>query len=604
MALRVISWKVTRLKSPLKSFFKTFLASFLGSAVLLCALVIFLITSIIASVAKSSDSTVELKEKTVLYMDLSDDIPERTIKNNFQMLLKGNDMDVAGLNDILNNIDAAAIDPNIEGIFLDLSIIGTSSANIEEIRNRLISFKESGKFIISYAESYSQSAYYLASVSDNIYMLPDGVLDIHGLASQGIFYKNLLERLDIEMQIIRPANNKFKSAVEPYFLDKMSDSNREQTSVYLNSIWNKICNDISVSRNIKVETINKVADELTFMTDAQAAVDYGFIDELIYKDELLAKLHELTNTPDDKKLNIIKNIQYANVRPEMMTGDDDIAIIYATGQIIDGEGDDSTIGSTTLSAAIRKARTDKNIKAIVMRVNSPGGSAVASEVIRREVELAANEKPFIVSMGTYAASGGYWISSSSDYIFADPNTLTGSIGVFGTFPNLKGFLNDKVGLTFDEVKTNENSDFGSLYKPLSPYQMTMMQKSVTDTYDDFITLVSNERDLRKTFVDSIGQGRVWSGTDAIGIGLVDELGGIDKAIAYAAEQAELTSYSIKELPKQEDPFENLFKTKTQEYYTKAIMKKNLGASYKYFEAIENISKIEGVQALMPIVVLE
>ena len=588
----------------MKSFFKTFLASFLGSAVLLCALVIFLITSIIASVAKSSDSTVELKEKTVLYMDLSDDIPERTIKNNFQMLLKGNDMDVAGLNDILNNIDAAAIDPNIEGIFLDLSIIGTSSANIEEIRNRLISFKESGKFIISYAESYSQSAYYLASVSDNIYMLPDGVLDIHGLASQGIFYKNLLERLDIEMQIIRPANNKFKSAVEPYFLDKMSDSNREQTSVYLNSIWNKICNDISVSRNIKVETINKVADELTFMTDAQAAVDYGFIDELIYKDELLAKLHELTNTPDDKKLNIIKNIQYANVRPEMMTGDDDIAIIYATGQIIDGEGDDSTIGSTTLSAAIRKARTDKNIKAIVMRVNSPGGSAVASEVIRREVELAANEKPFIVSMGTYAASGGYWISSSSDYIFADPNTLTGSIGVFGTFPNLKGFLNDKVGLTFDEVKTNENSDFGSLYKPLSPYQMTMMQKSVTDTYDDFITLVSNERDLRKTFVDSIGQGRVWSGTDAIGIGLVDELGGIDKAIAYAAEKAGLTSYSIKEFPKQEDPLQNLFKTETQEYYTKAIMKKNLGSSYKYLEAIENISKIEGVQALMPMVVVE
>lgn len=588
----------------MKSFFKTFLASFLGSAVLLCALVIFLITSIIASVAKSSDSTVELKEKTVLYMDLSDDIPERTIKNNFQMLLKGNDMDVAGLNDILNNIDAAAIDPNIEGIFLDLSIIGTSSANIEEIRNRLISFKESGKFIISYAESYSQSAYYLASVSDNIYMLPDGVLDIHGLASQGIFYKNLLERLDIEMQIIRPANNKFKSAVEPYFLDKMSDSNREQTSVYLNSIWNKICNDISVSRNIKVETINKVADELTFMTDAQAAVDYGFIDELIYKDELLAKLHELTNTPDDKKLNIIKNIQYANVRPEMMTGDDDIAIIYATGQIIDGEGDDSTIGSTTLSAAIRKARTDKNIKAIVMRVNSPGGSAVASEVIRREVELAANEKPFIVSMGTYAASGGYWISSSSDYIFADPNTLTGSIGVFGTFPNLKGFLNDKVGLTFDEVKTNENSDFGSLYKPLSPYQMTMMQKSVTDTYDDFITLVSNERDLRKTFVDSIGQGRVWSGTDAIGIGLVDELGGIDKAIAYAAEKAGLTSYSIKEFPKQEDPLQNLFKTETQEYYTKAIMKKNLGSSYKYLEAIENISKIEGIQALMPMVVVE
>ena len=237
-----------------------------------------------------------------------------------------------------------------------------------------------------------------------------------------------------------------------------------------------------------------------------------------------------------------------------------------------------------------------------MRVNSPGGSAVASEVIRREVELAANEKPVIVSMGNYAASGGYWISSSSDYIFADPNTLTGSIGVFGTFPNLEGFFNDKLGLTFDEVKTNKNSDFGSLTKPLTPYQMKMMQKHVTDTYDDFITLVSTERNLRKTFVDSIGQGRVWSGTDAIEIGLVDELGGIDKAIAYAADKAGLSSYSIKEYPKQEDVLESLFKTETQEYYTKSNMKQNLGKAYQYLETIEKINQTEGVQALMPFVI--
>lgn len=588
----------------MKSFFKTFLASFLGSAVLLGVIVILLITSLIASIANSSETNVTLKPKTVLYMNLNYDIPERTNSNSLAMYFNTDKVDMAGMNDILNNIDAAATDANIEGIFLDLSTIGTSTANIEEIRNRLISFKESGKFLISYAEAYTQSAYYLASVSDKIYMLPDGVLDIHGIASQGTFYKHLLEKLDIEMQIIRPANNRFKSAVEPYFLDEMSDANREQTSVYLNSMWNKICSDISASRNIEIETINKMADELTLMFDTQAAVDYGFIDELIYKDELLAKLHELTNTDDNKKINIIKNTQYAKVRPELMKGEDNIAIVYASGQIIDGEGDDTKIGSTTLSAAIRKARTDKKVKAIVMRVNSPGGSAVASEVIRREVELAAKEKPVIVSMGSYAASGGYWISSTADYIFADPNTLTGSIGVFGTFPNLKGFLNDKVGLTFDEVKTNENADFGSLYKPLTPYQMTMMQKHVTDTYDEFITLVSETRGLRKTFVDSIGQGRVWSGTDAIAIGLVDELGGIDKAIAYAADKAGLTSYSIKEFPKQEDPLQNLFKTETQEYYTKAIMKKNLGSSYKYLEAIENISKIEGVQALMPMVVVE
>ena len=588
----------------MKSFFKTFFASFLGSAVLLIVLVILLIGSFVSSVAKSSETNVTLKPKTVLYMNLNYDIPERTNKNSLEMYFNIDDIDMAGMNDILNNIDAAANDPNIEGIFLDLSTIGTSSANIEEIRNRLISFKESGKFIISYSETYSQSAYYLASVSDKIYMLPDGILDIHGMASQAMFYKHLLEKLDIEMQIIRPANNKFKSAVEPYFLDEMSEANKEQTSVLLNSIWNKICNDISVARNIDVNTINQMADDLTLMFNSQAAVEYGFVDELIYKDELLAKLHELTNTPDNKKLNIIKNTQYAKVRPELYKGEDKIAIVYASGQIFDGEGDDNKIGSTTLSAALRQARNDNKVKAIVMRVNSPGGSAVASEVIRREVELAAKEKPVIVSMGNYAASGGYWISSTADYIFADPNTLTGSIGVFGTIPNFEGFLNDKIGLTFDEVKTNKNSDFGTLSKPLSPYQMTMMQKHVTETYDNFITLVSETRGLRKTFVDSIAQGRVWSGTDALEIGLVDELGGIDKAIAYAADKAGLTSYSIKEFPKQKDPFEDLFKTETQKYYTKAVMKNNLGSTYQYLEAIENISRIEGIQALMPMVVVE
>lgn len=593
----------------MKSFFKTFFASFLGSALLLLVIVIFLISSLLSSIASSTETKVTLKPQTVLYMNLNYDIPDRTSKNSLGMAFSGlnfnlDEIDMAGMNDILNNIKAAATDPNITGIFLELSTVGTSSANLEEIRNQLIEFKKSGKFLISYAEAYSQSAYYLASVSDKIYMLPDGIIDIHGMASQSMFYKHLFEKLDIEMQIIRPANNKFKSAVEPYFLDKMSDANREQNSVLLTSIWNKICNDISKSRNISVETINKMADDLTLMFDTQAALDNNFIDGLKYKDEIIAELHQLTNTADNKKINIIKNTPYAKVRPEIYEGEDKIAIVYASGQIIDGEGDETTIGSITLSEALRQARNDKKVKAIVMRVNSPGGSAVASEVIRREVELAAKEKPFIVSMGNYAASGGYWISSSSDYIFADPNTLTGSIGVFGTVPNLKGFFNDKLGLTFDEVKTNENSDFGSITKPMTPYQLAMMQKHVTDTYDDFITLVSSTRDLRKTFVDSIGQGRVWSGTDAIEIGLVDELGGIEKAIVYAADKAGLENYSIKEYPKQEDIFESLFKTETQEYYTKSVMKEKLGDSYKYLEALESLNKIEGVQALMPIAVID
>ncbi len=535
-------------------------------------------------------------------MTLDYEIPERTNPNDLGFIFTGTSLkasDNAGMNDILNNIKAATIDPNISGIFLELSQIGTSTANIEEIRNALNEFKKSGKFVVCYSEAYSQNAYYLASIADDIYMFPDGVLDIHGMASQNMFYKHLFDKLDIEMQIIRPENNKFKSAVEPYFLDKMSDANREQNAVLLNSIWNKITNDISISREIDINTINTLADDLTLMFEPETALENNFIDGLLYRDELIDKLHQYLNIESSKKLNLIKNTQYAKVRPELYNGEDKIGIVYAEGQIIDGEGDDTTIGGESLSKAIRAARNDKKVKAIVMRVNSPGGSAMASEVIRREVELAAKEKPVIVSMGNYAASGGYWISSSANYIFADPNTLTGSIGVFGTMPNLKGFMNDKLGLTFDEVKTNENSDFGTLTKPLSPYQFKMMQKHVTDTYDDFITLVSNTRNLRKTFVDSIAQGRVWSGRDAIGLGLVDELGGIEQAIAYAAEKAELDSYSIKEFPKQEDMFESLLKTDKQEYYTKTILKNKLGDKAQYLEALERLNQTEGVQALMP-----
>ena len=587
----------------MKSFFKTFLASFLGSALLLIVLFIVMITSIVSSIVASSETAVAIKPQSILYMTLDYEIPERTNANDLGFIFTGSSFKVsdnAGMNDIINNIKAAATDPNISGIFLELSTIGTSSANIEEIRNELNEFKKSGKFIVSYAETYSQSAYYLASVADEIYMFPDGILDIHGMASQNMFYKHLFEKLDIEMQIIRPENNKFKSAVEPYFLDKMSDANREQNTVLLNSIWNKICNDISVSRGIDVNTINDLADDLTLMFEPETALENKFIDGLMYRDELIAKLKQNLNIEDSKKLNLIKNTQYAKVRPELYNGKDKIGIVYAEGQIIDGEGDDTTIGGESLSKAIRAARNDDKVKAIVMRVNSPGGSTMASEVIRREVELASKEKPVIVSMGNYAASGGYWISSSADYIFADPNTLTGSIGVFGTVPNLKGFMNDKLGLTFDEVKTNENSDFGTLTKPLSPYQLKMMQKHVTETYDDFITLVSETRNLRKTFVDSIAQGRVWSGSNAIEIGLVDELGGIEQAIAYAAEKAGLESYSIKEFPKQEDMFESLLQTNKQEYYTKTILKDKLGDKVKYLEALERLNQTEGVQALMPL----
>ena len=578
-------------------------ASCLGSALMLIILFIILIWTI----GSSSQSTVTVKPKSVLYMDLSYDIPERTSSDNLSSVLgslQNKNADMSGLNDIIANIDYAKNDPNISGIFLEMSSVGTSPANIEEIRNHIISFRESGKFVITYSETMAQNAYYLATAGNEIYINPDGMLDIHGMASQIMFYKHLLDKLDIEIQIIRGPNNKFKSAVEPYFLDKMSDANREQMEKLLNSIWFKIVSDINVSRGINIQRINELADNLALTFDAGVALDEGFVDGLAYRDEIIARIKDLADIEKSGKINVVTNSQYASARPEPKAKADKIAVIYANGQIIDGDGDDATIGSTTLSKAIREARENKKVKAIVMRVNSPGGSALASEVIRREVELAKAEKPFIISMGNYAASGGYWISSEGNYIFADPTTLTGSIGVFGTFPNAKKFLNETVGLTFDVAKTNKNADFGSITEPLTDYQKAMLQKYVGKTYNDFTALVARTRGLRQSYVDSIGQGRVWTGADALELGLVDELGGLDKAIEYAANKANLKDYSIKNYPKQKDLMETLLSGNLTEPYTKSLIKKRLGSNYTYIETFENVSRLNGIQALMPFMIVE
>lgn len=587
----------------MKQFFKFMFASCLGSALMLIILFIILLWTI----GSSSQSTVTVKPKSVLYMDLSYNIPERTSNDNLSSVLgslQNKNADMSGMNDIIANIDYAKNDPNISGIFLEMSSVGTSPANIEEIRNHIISFRESGKFVITYSETMAQNAYYLATAGNEIYINPDGMLDIHGMASQIMFFKHLLDKLDIEIQIIRGPNNKFKSAVEPYFLDKMSDASREQMEKLLNSIWFKIVSDINVSRGISIQRINELADNLALTFDAGVALDEGFVDGLAYRDEIIARIKDLAGIEKSRKINVVTNSQYASARPEPKAKADKIAVIYANGQIIDGDGDDATIGSTTLSKAIREARENKKVKAIVMRVNSPGGSALASEVIRREVELAKAEKPFIISMGNYAASGGYWISSEGNYIFADPTTLTGSIGVFGTFPNAKKFLNETVGLTFDVAKTNKNADFGSITEPLTDYQKAMLQKYIGNTYNDFTALVARTRGLRQSYVDSIGQGRVWTGADALELGLVDELGGLDKAIEYAANKANLTDYSIKNYPKQQDLMETLLSGSLTEPYTKSLIRKRLGNNYTYIETFENVSRLNGIQALMPFMIVE
>ena len=586
-------------------FYKVVLAAFIGTLIALVInffIKVGVVSSMISNLSKSeSETSTTVKPNSVLYMKLDYEIPDRTTDNpfgniNFQTMETS---DATGLNEILRNIENAKTDANIKGIYLELSSIPTSMATIQEIRNKLIEFKESGKFIVAYGESYGQSAYYLASIADKIFLNPEGAMDLHGMASQIMFYKHLLEKLDIEMQIVRGPNNRVKSAVEPDFLDKMSEANREQMDKLLGTVWGQILASISQSRNISVAHLNQIADNLDVLFNAQKALEYGLVDNLYFKDQVLDELKGLTGS--NKSINAVGNANYAKSYKDKNVSKNEVAVIYASGQIFDGKGnEEQAIYSENLSKTIRKAREDKNVKAIVLRVNSPGGSALASAIIGRELDLTKEVKPVIVSMGNYAASGGYWISAKADYIFADPTTLTGSIGVFGTFPNAQGFLNDKIGLTFDVAKTNENADFPNFTQPLTEFQYNKLQEMVGKTDNDFTQRVAEGRGLRQTFVDSIGQGRVWAGADAIGLGLVDKLGDMEDAIAYAVEKANLgNDYKVTEWPKQKDFFTRLMESMNKTDELDAAMKQKLGVYYNYYKGLENLNNNTGIQARMP-----
>lgn len=586
-------------------FFKVLLAAFVGT--LIALLIVFFVkvavySALISGMSKMSSETTStvLKPNSVLFMKLNYDIPDRTADNPFKSI-DFNTMEpieTTGLNEILRNIEHAKADPKIKGIYMELSSIPTSTATLEEIRNKLIEFKKSGKFIAVYGETLSQSAYYVASVADKIWLNPEGIIDLHGMASQIMFYKHLLEKLEVEMQIVRGPNNRFKSAVEPYFLDKMSEANREQMDKLLGTIWGKILQGISESRGISVEQLNQIADNLELMTDAQKALDYGLVDNLFFKDQVVEQLKALTGSGNT--VNAVNNANYAKSYKAKNYNKNEVAVIYASGQIFDGKGNEENIYSENLAKTIRKVREDRNVKAVVLRVNSPGGSALASAIIGRELDLTKEEKPLIVSMGNYAASGGYWISAKGDYIFADPTTLTGSIGVFGTFPNMQGLFNNKLGLTFDVVKTNENADFGNFTQPLTPFQYAKLQENVVKTYDEFTLRVAEGRGLRQSYVDSIGQGRVWAGADAIELGLVDQLGDLEDAIAYAVEKANLgNDYKVSEWPEQKDFFLRVMESMNKTDEIQVAMKRKLGVYYNYLEGLDNLQKNTGIQARMP-----
>ncbi len=585
----------------MKQFFGAFFGSCLG--ILVTGLVITII--VIASVASVFSEAIKMKsthvskhkENTVLRINLNADIKERGVDNPFGDLDLGPFMpkSTVGLNDIIESIKNAKSDNDIKGIYLEVSNPEAGFATIEEIRNALLDFKTSGKFIFTYSEGYSQKAYYIASTANKLYLNPQGSLEIKGLSSQIMFYKKMLEKLNVEVQIFR--HGKFKSAIEPFMLDKMSDANREQVEIYLGSLWGQMISGIGKSRTISVNEINDMANQLSIRSP-EDALKYKLVDGLKYEDEVFSDIKKNLHVKESDKISFLSLDDYFKSDVNDETSKDKIAIIYAVGEIESGEGDDDKIGSVRIAKAIRDARLDNSIKAIVFRVNSPGGSALASDVIWRETVLAQKTKPFIVSMGDVAASGGYYISCAADRIFAQPNTITGSIGVFGMIPNAQKALSEKLGITVDTVNTNKHSDVGTILRGVTSVEFDYVQQSVENIYDVFISKVALGRKTTKSKIDSIGQGRVWSGADAIKINLVDELGGIKDAIAYAAKQAKLSSYKTIDLPKQKDPIQDLFDNTKDEMETRA-MKTNLGEQYIYIKQLKNVLKLKGVQARLP-----
>ena len=582
----------------MSKFLKYTLATVLG--VFIAGIIsFFLFLGIISAIVSSAeDKEVISDAHSILYLNLDYQIADRGINDPFSPLnlMEFSIKENPGLDEIVRSINKAKEDPNIDGIYLNAPTVLAGMSSTQEIRNVLENFKTSGKFIVAYATAFDQKGYYLASVADKLYLHPEGLIYFAGLNGQVTFYKGALEKLGIEMQIIR--HGQFKSAVEPFMLDKMSDASKKQTGALINSVWDKIVRSISVSRGISIDDLNKYADDLA-LNNPKLALEFGFVDGLKYNDEVKDYLVSFVGGEKEKDLKLIRVDKYINTSyyKSGSKSRDKIAVIYASGEIMPGKGDDTYIGDKNIVKALKDARENSRVKAVVLRINSPGGSALVSDLIWREVELTKAEKPVVASMSDVAASGGYYIACNSTRIFAEPTTITGSIGVFGMIPNAQELMNDKLGITFDEVMTNKNADFMDLTKPLSAFQRAVIQKSIENVYSSFVNKVAKGRNMEFDDVDAIGQGRVWTGEQAIDLGLVDTLGGLEDAIVYAAKVAELTDYRILSLPVQKDPFMKMLEDFSGESST--LIDKKLGVFSKYVKYIKNLENQDIIQARMP-----
>ncbi len=583
----------------MKNFLKYTLATISGIIITSILFFIVLLASLSALVA-SGNKPVTITDNSILILKAGVTIPDRGNQNPlaaldlFNMTLTQS----PGLNEILQNIEKASVDRKIKGILIENGLLSTGWATTEEVRNAIKNFRSTGKFVISYSDYIlTQECYYLSTAADKIYINPGSMVEFKGLSSEIMFYKNALEKIGVEVQVTR--HGKFKGAVEPFILNKLSDENRSQIKDYAGSIWKQVIKDISESRGIPVEELNRIADNLDGNIAARA-FETKLVDGLMYRDALIDTLKSLSGIGANKDINFVSMTKYTKVPDphKSISVKNKIAVVYAEGTIVTGKGNENNIGGNYYADIIRQQRKDTTVKAIVLRVNSPGGSAIASDIMWRELELASKVKPVVVSMGNYAASGGYFISAPATKIYANPTTISGSIGVFGLIPNAGKLLEQKLGLTTEVVNTNKNSDFPSIYRPMNSYEKEMMQISIEQIYSDFVNKVASGRNMTAHAVDSIGQGRVWSGTSAQKIGLIDSIGGLYDAIKGAAQLAAIRIYSIRELPVLEDPYVKLLTQLSGEIRIN-ILKKELGESVKYYNMVQEIRDLSGIQARLP-----
>ena len=585
----------------MKSFIKYTMATVVG---IFLTMTLFTIISIIslAGMMATEGMSAPIKEKSILRLDLSGTLAERSESNPFAALM-GEENTALSLEDALLALDKAAKNENIIGVYLEGGAMGANPGMAQELRQALVEFKESGKWVVAYGDSYGKTAYYLSSVADSVLLNPEGNVDFGGMASQIMFYKDVMEKIGVKMQVFKVGT--YKSAVEPFICTEMSPANREQVTSYLFSIWTNMLKDVAESRNMEVGKLNSLADSLTMISEASVALNGGLVDKLCYMDEVKAILRDksgLEDEDDDLVFASVADVAKSETLGEKV--DEQVAVYYAYGEIVQSQGtglgisQEHQIVGEKMIKDLQDLREDDDVKAVVIRVNSPGGSAFASEQIWREVCLLKEKKPVVVSMGGMAASGGYYISCAANRIFAEPTTLTGSIGIFGMIPDMSELMTEKIGLKFDVVKTNEMSDIGTMARPFNEAESAQMQKMINRGYDLFTKRVADGRGMAQDSVKLIAEGRVWTGEQGLNIGLVDELGNLDDAVAHAAELAKVEKFRAVPYPAPDNPFEQLL-NQTKGGYLDSELRELLGEGYAVYSLVRNVKDADRIQARMP-----